>query len=532
MKKLILIISLLTCSLVSLAQVAEYKPYRTTGNVQVVDSALSVRQFRIAAVTNSLNGYSALNGQSFGYNSSDTTLQFYLGGTYPKFANKIWVTNALATKASKSSFSATLPLSYNSSTGAFSIQAGSGSQNGYIASGDWTNFNTAYTNRITSLTVTGSSGASTLTSNVLNIPTYTLSGLGGVPTTTTVAGFALSSNVTLGTLTPGSTLTNTSGSNYNGSGNTTLDINLTNANSWSGIQTFSPGIVLGSANGLLNGQLVNGIYVPTATSGSYAFDSKELLANNGANSSAAFDLEYLRVGTNTGNTFNITGAIYGTNVGVVHNGTGTLSSTIAYNIGTPSIPNGGTITTSHALLIASQAQAHIGTAYAIYQAGTSDIVALLGTLNLGSLTASKPLFLSAGKNVTVTGPGTALQGIAGDGSLFTPSITQASADLTAQSAAGNITTFTVGAATATFNISAYLNVTAISTDVIQVQVTYTDENNTSQTVSYTTINSITDSNYNPVTIRAKNGTVITVKTNLTVGAGSVTFDAGARITQL
>jgi len=37
----------------------------------------------------------------------------------------------------------------------------------------------AYNNRITSLTVTGSSGSATLVSNVLNIPTYTLVGLGG-----------------------------------------------------------------------------------------------------------------------------------------------------------------------------------------------------------------------------------------------------------------------------------------------------------------------------------------------------------------
>lgn len=42
-----------------------------------------------------------------------------------------------------------------------------------------TNWDTAYTNRITSLTVTGNSGSATLVSNVLNIPTYTLSGLGG-----------------------------------------------------------------------------------------------------------------------------------------------------------------------------------------------------------------------------------------------------------------------------------------------------------------------------------------------------------------
>ena len=47
-----------------------------------------------------------------------------------------------------------------------------------------TTWDTAYTNRITSLTVTGSSGASTLISNVLNIPTYTLSGLGGQPLAT------------------------------------------------------------------------------------------------------------------------------------------------------------------------------------------------------------------------------------------------------------------------------------------------------------------------------------------------------------
>ena len=47
-----------------------------------------------------------------------------------------------------------------------------------------TNWDSAYTNRITSLTTTGSSGASTLISNVLNIPTYTLSGLGGQASST------------------------------------------------------------------------------------------------------------------------------------------------------------------------------------------------------------------------------------------------------------------------------------------------------------------------------------------------------------
>lgn len=47
-----------------------------------------------------------------------------------------------------------------------------------------TNWDTAYTNRIASLTTTGSSGSATLVSNTLNIPTYTLAGLGGQASST------------------------------------------------------------------------------------------------------------------------------------------------------------------------------------------------------------------------------------------------------------------------------------------------------------------------------------------------------------
>lgn len=53
-----------------------------------------------------------------------------------------------------------------------------------------TNWDNAYTNRITSLTTTGSSGAATLVSNVLNIPTYTLAGLGGQPLATNLTSLA------------------------------------------------------------------------------------------------------------------------------------------------------------------------------------------------------------------------------------------------------------------------------------------------------------------------------------------------------
>jgi hypothetical protein len=63
-----------------------------------------------------------------------------------------------------------------------------GLQSGYSipTTAKQTEWDTAYTNRITSLTTTGSSGAATLTSNTLNIPNYTAAGLGAVPTTRTL----------------------------------------------------------------------------------------------------------------------------------------------------------------------------------------------------------------------------------------------------------------------------------------------------------------------------------------------------------
>ena len=80
--------------------------------------------------------------------------------------------------------SASSPLAYNNTTGAFSIQVANGSQNGYLSSTDWTTFNGKQ--GTISLTTTGSSGASTFAANILNIPTYTLSGLGGVPSSRTL----------------------------------------------------------------------------------------------------------------------------------------------------------------------------------------------------------------------------------------------------------------------------------------------------------------------------------------------------------
>lgn len=109
------------------------------------------------------------------------------------------------------------------------------------------------------------------------------------------------------------------------------------------------------------------------------------------------------------------------------------------------------------------------------------------------------------------------------------SLVAASNDITAQTAAGNITTVTSAASNSTYDVGGYINVTAIATDVIQAQVTFTDENNTSQTISLASISAVGFNSIGVQTIRVKASTTITLKTNLTTGVGTITFDAGGYI---
>ena len=122
---------------------------------------------------------------------------------------------------SLTSLSASSPLLYNNTTGAFSIQVANGSQNGYLSSADWTTFNSKQSaltfssplvnttgtvsipaatssvngyltstdwvtfnskQGIITLTTTGSSGVATLVGTTLNIPNYTPDLSGYVPT--------------------------------------------------------------------------------------------------------------------------------------------------------------------------------------------------------------------------------------------------------------------------------------------------------------------------------------------------------------
>jgi hypothetical protein len=180
------------------------------------------------------------------------------------------------------SLSANSPLSYNNA-GVFSISQATTSTNGYLSSTDWTTFNgkqnalsgsgivkstsgtisyitdnstnwdTAYTNRITSLTTTGSSGSSTLSSNTLNIPTYTLAGLGGITLTSissTATGLTYTNTTGVFSLTSGYTIPTTA--SYN---NTNWDTAYTDRNKWDGGST---GLVAATGRTSLGATTVGG----------------------------------------------------------------------------------------------------------------------------------------------------------------------------------------------------------------------------------------------------------------------------------
>ncbi len=102
------------------------------------------------------------------------------GTSYDLSANRTWSVGTVTSIT----FSGPLTGGTITGSGTVGITQASGAASGYLSSTDWTTFNNKQ-NAIT-LTTTGSSGASTFVGATLNIPTYTLSGLGGVPTSRTL----------------------------------------------------------------------------------------------------------------------------------------------------------------------------------------------------------------------------------------------------------------------------------------------------------------------------------------------------------
>lgn len=113
----------------------------------------------------------------------------------------------------------------------------------------------------------------------------------------------------------------------------------------------------------------------------------------------------------------------------------------------------------------------------------------------------------------------------------------AAADVVAQTTAQTIVAFTP-ATTGTFRVGGYVTITAVVTDVLQLQVAYTDENANAQTLVFfpqglTSANLATTGAFAFPTMDIRSGaTAIDVKVVFTTGIGTVTYDAGASISQI
>jgi predicted heme/steroid binding protein len=131
------------------------------------------------------NGTGVLNVPQYslaGLGGVPTTRSLTINGTaFDLSADRTWSVGTVT------SIATTGPIQGGTITGTGTIsitQAGSASD-GFLSSTDWNTFNNKQ--GTISLTTTGNSGSSTFISNVLNVPTYTLAGLGGVPTTRTLS---------------------------------------------------------------------------------------------------------------------------------------------------------------------------------------------------------------------------------------------------------------------------------------------------------------------------------------------------------
>lgn len=161
------------------------------------------------------------------------------------------------------------------------------------------------------------------------------------------------------------------------------------------------------------------------------------------------------------------------------------------------------------------------------------------TIGTSGINVANTGFIWAGNAYTF--PASSLAGALtndGSGNLtfeLNPSIV-ASGNLNAQtSAATGVATYTP-TDNATWRIGGYITITAVSLDVIQLQVSYTDENSNAQTEIFfpqgltgaglSTVGAFT---FPTMDIRVLNNTPITVDAVLTTGIGSISYDVGASI---
>ena len=199
---------------------------RTNLGLAIGSNVLAYRTFGTAA-NSATTDFSPVAGSS-----SITTLGTITTGLWNATPiSDTYIASSGSWNAKESALTFTSPLSRSTNT--ISIQAATGSANGYLSSTDWSTFNSKQ-GAIT-LTTTGNSGAATLVGNTLNVPQYTG---GGTVTnvdalTIGTSGSDINSTVANATTTPVITL------NIPDASATVRGVVTNGAQSFGGVKTFS-----------------------------------------------------------------------------------------------------------------------------------------------------------------------------------------------------------------------------------------------------------------------------------------------------
>ena len=307
----------------------------------------------------SSTGTLALTSALSGYVPTSRTLTIN-GTTYDLSANRSWTINSMV---------------YPSA----GIAVSTGSAWGTSITDNSANWNTAYTNRITSLTTTGTSGAATLIANVLNIPNYSTDLSGYVPYT------GATTNVNLGSF-------NLTSTNVTANGNITLYGNLTGTKTVSSGSPYSLTVTQNSTNATDTGDgalsvshVLSGVGSGTElVTRSFIFSSDNQRTGGSVLSNSR--VLYLVSSTQSGTTTTNLDQVYiegGAMIGTVTNNRGVLVKTMQGTNQAAFVATGLTSSNRVHLLLGNYT---LPTgAWGIYS-GLSDASYLQGSLLLGSAT--------------------------------------------------------------------------------------------------------------------------------------------------
>lgn len=342
-----------------------------------------------------------------------------------------------------------------------------------------------------------------------------------------------------------------------GAGPYTLGINLANANTWVGLQTFTTNIHFVYGDSVIS---VNSGATPknfsilgsNSTGAGQTGGRVTIISGQGGVGGNSGDISLVTNGNTLNGDINL---IAGGNV-LLETGSG------IFNVFAPTVIEGGYFAVQGGAYTSLDGGAITTDGFGnmtitdgnIFFQGASGNTLLLqqGLITLSQNSAAtttigaSPSGLGVSWNLTLPPtPGGANQFLQTDGTGNTIWADAFSAivsnDLTGRGAAvTSITTATApnDGVAHTYSVGGYVTVTAISVNTITLQVTYTDETSAGRTASFfgegTTTAAIGATGafpFPPMTIRVKQNTAIVIKT-IIVGVGSETYDCGGYIQRI